>query len=89
MLVSLGNGLFSGNNNSKLGAYLNNSNSIIMAEQIGNFVDDKIERYAPELGKLKVYAAQPYGSTLPQNTIKDVALEALKKNQSTQSYLSL
>ncbi|HGJ5881554.1 MAG TPA: hypothetical protein ACHBZ9_21575, partial [Arsenophonus nasoniae] len=89
MLVSLGNGLFSGNNNSKLGAYLNNSNSIIMAEQIGNFVDDKIERYAPELGKLKVYAVQPYGSTLPQNTIKDVALEALKKNQSTQSYLSL
>jgi hypothetical protein len=79
MLVSLGNGLFSGNNNSKLGGYLNNSNSIIMAEQIGNFVSDKIERYSPELGKLKVYAAQPYGSGLPQNTIKDIAQEALKK----------
>ncbi|WGO83479.1 hypothetical protein [Arsenophonus apicola] len=79
MLVSLGNGLFSGRGNSKLGAYLNNSNSMIMAEQIGNFVSDKIERYAPELGKLKVYAAQPYGSALPQNTIKDIAQEALKK----------
>ncbi|MFV9996933.1 MAG: hypothetical protein AB8W37_02965 [Arsenophonus endosymbiont of Dermacentor nuttalli] len=51
MLISLGNGLFSGKGNSQLCPYLKDSNNIIMAEQIGQFVGDQIEGYGSSLGK--------------------------------------
>ena len=51
MLISLGNGLFSGKGNSQLCPYLKDSNNIIMAEQIGQFVGDQFEGYGSSLGK--------------------------------------
>ncbi|HGJ5875557.1 MAG TPA: hypothetical protein ACHBX0_03080 [Arsenophonus sp.] len=81
MLVSLGNVLFSSKRNSQLCPYLKDSNSIIMAEQISQFVGDQFEGYGSSLGELKVYTAQSYGRRSPQNSLNNVVQQSLKKEE--------
>jgi hypothetical protein len=78
MMISLGNGLFSSLENNKLCASLINNNGIIMAEQIGQFVEGQLERFGMPSDKLKIYAGQAIGSQVPNNSINEVVEQSLK-----------
>lgn len=78
MVISLGNGLFSSLENSKLSPYLINNNGIIMAEQMGQFVEGQLARFGMPPEKLKIYAGQALGSQVPKKSINEVVEQSLK-----------
>lgn len=79
MMVSLGNGLFSSLENNKLCPYLKNNNGIIMAEQIGLFVQGQLEQYTTPVTKLNAYAGQAKGSQIHHNSLNEVVEKSLKE----------
>ncbi|HGJ5860243.1 MAG TPA: hypothetical protein ACHBX6_11235 [Arsenophonus nasoniae] len=79
MLVSLGNGLFSSLENNKLCPYLKNNNGIIMAEQIGLFVQGQLEQYTTPVTKLNAYVGQAKGSQIQHNSLNEVVEKSLKE----------
>ncbi|WGO82940.1 hypothetical protein [Arsenophonus apicola] len=79
MMVSLGNGLFSSLENNKLCPYIKNNNGIIMAEQIGLFVQGQLEQYTTPVTKLNAYVGQAKVSQIQHNSLNEVVEKSLKE----------